>query len=88
MHVQIAETPEADKLTTVTQLQQHSKKICVGFSLTQIVGAQDSPKLMFDMMMDAFRPFLGQYYQAWSPACDSVTSFTSPASLTRRLDAS
>ena len=72
MHVQIAETPEADKLATVAQLQQHSKRCCVDFTFTQIVESQDSPKLMFEMMMDAFRPFLGQYYQACSPLRDWV----------------
>ena len=71
--MQIAETSATEKLSTATQLVNHSQKFWVDFSFSQIVQAQDSPKLMFDLMMDAFRPFLGQYYQACSRMHEPVS---------------
>jgi hypothetical protein len=62
--MQVAQVPACERLTSKAQLLKRNIVGCIDFDFNYLVGTLDSPKILFDMVMDAFRPFLGQYYQA------------------------
>lgn len=62
--LQIAETPESERLLTKEQVVQQLSDFSFDFGFNQILAITDSTKLVLNMMMDAFQPFMGEYYQA------------------------
>lgn len=58
----VAGSNPTDRLTTRPRLVHHIRQLAEDFCFSEIVCTMDSPKLVFNMIMDAFQPFLGQYY--------------------------
>lgn len=61
--MQIMEAADSDKLASASQMVRRVGVLSCDFGYNQILVALDSTKMVMGMMMDAFQPFLGQYFQ-------------------------
>lgn len=68
-HLQVAGSPVGERRVTKAQLLEQSCGFCYDFCFAELIATIDSPKIVFNMIMDAFQPFLGQYYQARMRLC-------------------
>ena len=55
--------PDRGNRVTKAQILEQSCKSTYDFCFGQMVTLTDSPKFILTVCMDAFQPFLGQYYQ-------------------------
>jgi hypothetical protein len=60
--VQVAEAPKTQQ--RAADIIPLNRLHCNDLNFNRIMGLIDAPKRIFEMSLAAFRPFLGQYYQA------------------------
>ena len=61
--VQGAAAPKGEMRITKSQILEQSCRITYDFCFGEQMTTMDSPRFVFTMIMDAFQPFLGQYYR-------------------------
>lgn len=62
-NLQIAEAAESDRLATVAQVMHRNGVLTDDFGFSHVFVCLDSTKVVMGMMMDAFQPFMGEYFQ-------------------------
>ena len=60
--MQVAAAPARERRVTTAQILEQSCKTTYDFYLGHVMVTSDVPKIIFNLIMDAFRPFLGPYY--------------------------
>ena len=74
-HVKVAAVPAREKRVPKAHILEQRCKTTYDRCFGQMVALTDSPKFILTICMDAFQPFLGQYYQVrLLPRCLLVPS--------------
>ena len=65
--MQVAAAPARERRVTTAQILEQSCKTTYDFYLGRLMVTSDVPKIMFNLIMDAYQPMLGPYYRVRFP---------------------